>query len=381
MEQKTHHLGKAMAKPIVIPLLNTNEPEALLASLHVLEGQRVQQGDLLFTLETTKSTADVAAEASGYMIGLSVVQGQTVHAGDILGYLADSPDEKVEETAAAPASKTFSMAADDQPPLNLRITQPALALARQHHLDLSQLPLDVFVTENFIRNLLTRQSSRLTFAPPAGTIDATAILVYGGGGHGKAVIELLGALGSYRVVAVVDDGIPAGETILGVPLLGGEETLQELFAQGVRLAANAVGGIGNVAVRVLIFNRLIKAGFICPAFIHPSAYVEPSASLSGGVQVFPHAYVGSEASLGFGCIVNTGAIVSHDCTLGDYVNVSPGAILAGEVQVGSGVLIGMGATINLRTKIGTGVCIGNGATVKSDVPEQGIVRAGHIWPE
>ena len=120
------------------------------------------------------------------------------------------------------------------------------------------------------------------------------------------------------------------------------------YQQGVRLAVNAVGGIGDVAVRIKIFQRIAQAGFACPAVVHPTAFVEASAQLSPGVQVFPHAYVGSDVRVGFGSIINTGAIVSHDCILGDYTNLSPGAILAGAVQVGSGALIGMGATINLR---------------------------------
>jgi acetyltransferase EpsM len=94
----------------------------------------------------------------------------------------------------------------------------------------------------------------------------------------------------------------------------------------------------------------------------------------------PNAYVGSQVNLGFGSIVNTGATVSHDCVIGDYANIAPGAILAGEVQVGPSVLVGMGTTINLRVKIGASARIGNGSTVKEDVPEQGIVRAGTIWP-
>ena len=40
----------------------------------------------------------------------------------------------------------------------------------------------------------------------------------------------------------------------------------------------------------------------------------------------------------------------------------------------------MGATVNLQVKIGAGARIGNGATVKRDVPANGIVRAGGIWP-
>jgi acetyltransferase-like isoleucine patch superfamily enzyme len=41
----------------------------------------------------------------------------------------------------------------------------------------------------------------------------------------------------------------------------------------------------------------------------------------------------------------------------------------------------MGVTVNLRVNIGNHARIGNAATIKQDVPEEGIVRAGTIWPE
>jgi sugar O-acyltransferase (sialic acid O-acetyltransferase NeuD family) len=206
-------------------------------------------------------------------------------------------------------------------------------------------------------------------------------VIYGGGGHAKALIDLLRALNVYRIAGVLDDNLSAGANLMGVPVLGGSEALDGLYAQGVRLAVNAVGGISSLAIRIKVFDRLAAAGFACPALVHPRAFVEPSARLAAGVQVFPHAYIGSEAQVGYGCIINSGAIVSHDCSLGEYSNLSPGAILAGEVQVGAGVLVGMGATINLRVRVGAGARIGNSAVVKEDVPEKGIVRAGTGWPE
>lgn len=374
-----------MSIPVTIPLLNPNEPEALLAALHISAGQYVAEGTLLCTLETTKSTAELSAEVSGFVIGLCCQAGQTVRAGEIFCYLAGSPDEPVPESDSgsvetAPMSETAAGSKEDLP-AGLRITQPALALAQRNNLDLGRLPLGPLVTEQIVRAHLQGIAPRVDFSTPESVFDPTAIIVYGGGGHGKSVIDLLRSLGVYQIMGVVDDGIPPGERILGLPILGGQQVLAELYERGVRMAVNAVGGIGNVATRVKVFQHLAAAGFTCPAVIHPTAFIEASASLSPGVQVFPHAYIGSEARVGFGAIVNTGAIVSHDCTLGEYANVSPGAMLAGEVQVGPGVLIGMGATINLQVRLGAGARIGNGATVKSDVPENGVVRAGSIWPD
>ena len=53
------------AKPVSIPLLNPNEPEAKVVSLAVHEGQFVSKNSVLCTLETTKSTAEVVAEIDG----------------------------------------------------------------------------------------------------------------------------------------------------------------------------------------------------------------------------------------------------------------------------------------------------------------------------
>ncbi|RME06181.1 MAG: hypothetical protein D6803_07215, partial [Anaerolineae bacterium] len=346
-----------------------------LSELHVAEGQQVAAGDLICTLETTKSTAEVEAERDGYIVGLRYAEGDTVRAGEVLAYISDQ-EIREQETKDR---KRPSPAPQSPIPDHIRASKAALELARRHNLDLSQFPAERFITEAMVRARLERGAAK--FAPPQSEFDPTALVIYGGGGHGKSLLELVRALGTYTVVGFVDDGLPEGEQILGVPVLGGGDVLPELYARGVRLAVNAVGGIGNVAVRVRVFERIAAAGLVCPAVVHPTAFLEPSAKLSPGAQVFPHAYVGSEARVGYGCIVNTGAIVSHDCTLGDYVNLSPGAILAGEVTVGDGALIGMGVTVNLGVTIGAGARVGNGATVKSDVPANGVVRAGTIWPK
>lgn len=358
------------ATELRIPLVNPNEREALLAGLHVKEGAAVKAGELLYTLETTKSTHDVEAPGDGYLLGLRASVGETLRAGDLLGYLAAAPDWVAPPTPEPAAPQEAGL------PPGLRITQPARALAEGESLPLADLPTDTLVTEGLVRELLNARAG-YTIEPE----DETAVLVYGGGGHGKAVIELIEAAGGWRVAGVVDDGQPEGNTVLTVPVLGGAAALSRLYASGIRRAANAVGGIGDLNSRLSVFEKLKAAGFALPTLIHPRAFVESSAALGEGVQVFPLAYVGSAVQVGFGCILNTGVIVSHDCVLAEYVNLSPGAILAGGVQVGAGALVGMGVTINLGVRIAARARIGNGATVKSDVPEGGIVRAGATWPE
>ncbi len=177
-------------------------------------------------------------------------------------------------------------------------------------------------------------------------------MIFGAGGHGRSLAALIQKMGGFDLLGFVDDGVPAGETMLGLPVLGGRDTLAKLTADGIRLAINGVGGIGNLNARLSVFDLLRQAGFQFPKVIHPTAFIEDSANLADGVQIFPLAYVGTEVTAGFGTIINTGAIVSHDCQLGKTVNLSPGATLAGGVMVGEGTLIGMRATVNLNVKIG-----------------------------
>jgi sugar O-acyltransferase (sialic acid O-acetyltransferase NeuD family) len=353
--------------PVLVPLINTNEADALLVNLAVKEGQWVEAGALLAVFETTKAAADLTAERKGYVLGLCFKVGETIHAGECFCYLSATADAPlpVEEEIQTPVRPAPT-------PEGLRITQPAMTLMQELGVSLEQLPQDTLITEKYVREL---------FAPAARRIDPTALVIYGGGGHAKSLIELIQVEGKYHVVGILDDHLVTGTMMFGIPVLGNGDFLLRLKSQGIGLVVNAVGGIGDILPRLRIYEKIKAAGLTVPSVVHPRSYVEKSARLSGGEQIFFNAYVGSDVTVGFGCIVNTGAILSHDCVLGDYVNISPGAILAGAVQVDERSLIGMGATINLGVKIGSGVRVGNSAVVKADVPQNSIVRAGAIWPD
>lgn len=359
---------------VLVPLLNPNEPEARLSELLVVNGQQVKQGVILCTLETTKSTTELVAHKKGYVFGLQAAVGDMLRAGERLCWLADEADWQPPEPEPISAPSI-----EGGLPKGLRITEPALTLAQQADLDLSSLPIGPLITKENVREVLNRERE-MAYELPHGPFDPQTLIIYGGGGHGKSLIDLVRTLGTFQLVGLIDDGLEVGTEVMGLTVFGGGGLLAALAERGLRLAVNAVGGVGDIRSRVRVFDRILEAGFTCPTLIHPKAFVEPSARLADGVQVFTNAYVGSDAEVGFGVIVNTGSVVSHDCRLETYANVAPGALLAGGVTIGEGALIGMGVTINLNVKIGAGARVGNSAVVKQDVPQGAIVHAGSIWP-
>lgn len=215
---------------------------------------------------------------------------------------------------------------------------------------------------------------------PQFAYDATKVIIYGGGGLSKMIIETVRVLGAYQIVGIIDDNLKPGEMIIGVPVLGGAEILPELFKQGIRTAVNSVGGIGNYKERLNVFHQLAKAGFVCPAIVHPTAHVDPSARLEAGVLVLAQSYISGSAVVGLGSLINNSVVVSHDCVLGVCTNLSPGAMIAGDVIIGDFTQVGMNATINIGVKVGRECLIGNGATIKNNVPDETRVHAGAIWP-
>ena len=215
---------------------------------------------------------------------------------------------------------------------------------------------------------------------PQFDFDPTKIVIYGGGGLSKMIIEAVRVLGSYQILGVVDDNMKIGTDVIGSPVIGGADVLTKLKNDGIRLVVNSVGGIGDYKVRLDVFQKLAKEGFVCPAIVHPTAHIDPSARLEAGVLVLAQSYVSGNAVVGLGSLINNSVVVSHDCVLGVCTNLSPGAKLAGDVIIDDFSQLGMNATVNIGVKIGKACRIGNGATIKRDVPDNTRVFAGTTWP-
>ena len=190
------------------------------------------------------------------------------------------------------------------------------------------------------------------------------VIVFGAGGHGKVVADILLAGGIEILGFVDDDPTRQGTTVLGKLVLGNSEWLRARAAdERVSLAL----GIGANAARARIAGRARKWGATLLTAIHPRATVSPSARIGAGTAIMAGACVNPDATLGEGVIVNTGAIVEHDCVLGDWSHLSPRAALGGAARVGSGAHLGVGAILLPGVCVGERSVVGAGAVVVRDL--------------
>jgi UDP-perosamine 4-acetyltransferase len=195
------------------------------------------------------------------------------------------------------------------------------------------------------------------------------IVIVGAGGHAAVVVEAIQALTRFTLAGIVDPH-PLAPDVLGVPVVGDDEYLPKLRAQGVEFAFVA---IGNNRLRQQIGALLRTQGFRLPAIVHPSALVSPSAAIGDGSIVMARAVIGARTRVGAFAIVNTGAIIDHDNDIGAGAHVAPGAVLAGSVVLGERSLVGVGSAVRPGIRIGADTVVGAGSAVVRDVQDGATV--------
>lgn len=189
-------------------------------------------------------------------------------------------------------------------------------------------------------------------------------LILGAGGHAKVVISALQRAG--RTITGACDPRLIGQSILGVPVLGGDEVLGN-HDPACLLLANGIGG-ENAALRAALFERYINLGFSFPAILDPTAIIGPEVEIAPGAQVMAGVVIQASTRIGPGSVINTGSRIDHDCVLGAAADIGPGAILCGGVTVEDRARLGAGAVILPGRRIGADAVVGAGAVVTRDVP-------------
>lgn len=195
------------------------------------------------------------------------------------------------------------------------------------------------------------------------------IILAGGGGHCKVIIDAIRKSGEFDIYGVVDPNIAPGKDILGVKVIGGDDMLPALFDKGLRYAFIGVGSVGDCGLRKKIGARLLNIGFKLPVIAHPGATIADRVELGAGTFVSAGAIINPGVRTGRNVIINTSSSVDHDCIIGDFVHIAPGAVLSGGIKIGDEAHVGTGARITQYLTIGRRCMIGAGQTVRHDMPD------------
>jgi UDP-perosamine 4-acetyltransferase len=200
------------------------------------------------------------------------------------------------------------------------------------------------------------------------------VILLGAGGHARVLLDVARLCGRSVLTALDDDPALHGQSVDGVEVAGGIDTLSQ-YDPGAYQLVNAIGSAGLPKTRQMIHERGVAAGFSYASLIHSAAVIAEPAVIAAGAQVLAGAIVGPGAVLGEGAILNTKASIDHDTVVEPNTHIGPGATVCGGVTIGSGCHIGCGATLIQGVRIGSGALVAAGAVVTCDV-EPGATVAG-----
>ena len=193
------------------------------------------------------------------------------------------------------------------------------------------------------------------------------LVLIGGGGHCKSVLDSALAMKTFEEIVITDAGLAAGKEVFGCRVAGTDKELYGLAKKGFGYAFITVGSIKSAKLRKQLSAVAMSFGFRFPVICDPTACVSPFAVIGEGTFIGKNVVVNAEARVGRHCIINIGSILEHECTIGDYSHISVGSILCGNCHVGRESFIGAGSTVIQEVSVGDHTVVGAGSRVLANV--------------
>lgn len=199
------------------------------------------------------------------------------------------------------------------------------------------------------------------------------IILIGGGGHCKSVIDVIEVENKYKILGIIDDSNKNKNQVLGYKVIGNDDDLVEFVNQTDAFIV-AIGQIKSALPRIKAFERIVNLNVRLATIVSPNAYMSRYSSIGMGTIVMHGALINSSVTVGANCILNTSCLIEHDCIIGMHTHVSTGAKVNGGVVIGNRCFVGSGAILKNNICLGDDVVIGAGVTVKADVPSGTILK-------
>ncbi len=165
------------------------------------------------------------------------------------------------------------------------------------------------------------------------------ILLIGGGGHCKSVIDVIESQNRFEIAGIVDKKDLIGEKVLGYEVIASDDDLDELVNK-CKYAVITVGQLKSVDTRIKLFQLLKKIGFELPVIISSRAYVSKYAQVDEGTVVMHDALINAGAIIKTNCIINSKALIEHDAIINENCHISTCAVINGGVIVEKNCFVG-----------------------------------------
>lgn len=205
-------------------------------------------------------------------------------------------------------------------------------------------------------------------------MDKDVILI-GGGGHCKSVVDVLEQIG-YNIVGIIDQPSELGKEILSYKIIGNDNDIP-LYCKKHKFVIT-IGQIMSPNARIRIYNRIKEYGGELLTVVSPLAHISKYATIGEGTIIMNGATVNADTSIGKCCIINTTANIEHDVVVGDFCHISTGAMINGGCTIGNNTFIGSQSVVVNGKSIAEDSVIGAGSVVNKDIIDKGTYAGNPV---
>lgn len=201
------------------------------------------------------------------------------------------------------------------------------------------------------------------------------VLIVGGGGFGLELYGYIqadiaaGRLPGYILGGVLDDSAEC-ELMRKTPDAQYLGPIRDYRPAGNEVVVIA---LGNATNRLKLSNEMAARGLPQWTYIHPSAWVSPTATLGTGIIVGPNCIINAGASVGDNVAINVFCSIGHGASIGAHSVLSPFSALSGDASVGERCFLGTRATLFPKVSMGNGCVVDAHSAVKQSVGDKKIV--------
>lgn len=195
------------------------------------------------------------------------------------------------------------------------------------------------------------------------------LILLGGGGHCKSVIEVAESAG-FHILGVLDMPEDVGKPVLDYKVIGTDDDIP-LYVDKAQFMIT-VGFIKNPAIRMKLYDRVKAVGGHLATIVASTAHVSRYATVGEGSVVMHQAVVNAGAVIGANCIINTFANIEHDAQIGNQCHISTGTMVNGDCKVGERCFIGSQSVLANGIEIGDDIIVGAASFVRKNIREKGI---------
>jgi len=195
------------------------------------------------------------------------------------------------------------------------------------------------------------------------------LILIGGGGHCKSVIEVAESAG-YSILGILDTVENVGNKVLGYSIIGTDDEIINYVDKAFFVIT--VGQIKDASLRMKLHLKVSNAGGQFATLIANTSRISQYSKIGEGTVIMHQAVVNADAKIGVGCIINTFANIEHDVWIGDFCHISTGAMVNGNCTVGKASFVGSQVVVVNGVTITDGCVIAAGAVVRKDILFKGI---------